>query len=84
MTEQIHIAVLTGKRGGYGAMKPMLQAMKSNEKIKLSLIVTDQHVNEKFGSTISEIISVSVISSSLENFTENFIFLLVSSIPFSN
>jgi len=55
MTEQIHIAVLTGKRGGYGAMKPMLQAMKSNEKIKLSLIVTDQHVNEKFGSTISEI-----------------------------
>lgn len=50
-----HIAVLTGKRGGYGAMKPMLRAMEEDPEIRLSLIVTDQHVNPKFGSTITEI-----------------------------
>lgn len=55
MTRPRHIAVLTGKRGGYGAMKPMLRAMAEDPDIRLSLLVTDQHVNPKFGSTITEI-----------------------------
>ncbi|HEY9080152.1 UDP-N-acetylglucosamine 2-epimerase [Magnetovibrio sp.] len=50
-----HIAVLTGKRGGYGAMKPLLYALDQSPDTRLSLIVTDQHVNPKFGSTISEV-----------------------------
>lgn len=50
-----HIAVLTGKRGGYGAMKPMLRAMSESPDIRLSLLVTDQHLNPKFGATISEV-----------------------------
>ena len=54
-TSQRHIAVLTGKRGGYGAMKPMLRAMNNDPDIRLSLLVTDQHVNKKFGATIKEI-----------------------------
>ncbi len=49
------IAVLTGKRGGYGAMKPMLKLMEADPALKLSLIVTDQHVNPKFGATIGEV-----------------------------
>lgn len=55
MSKLRHIAVLTGKRGGYGAMKPMLRAMEGNPDIRLSLLVTDQHLNPKFGATISEI-----------------------------
>lgn len=50
-----HIAVLTGKRGGYGAMKPLLRALDADPELRLSLIVTDQHLNERFGATISEV-----------------------------
>ena len=50
-----HFAVLTGKRGGYGAMKPMLKLIDSDPELKLSLIVTDQHLNPNFGSTIAEV-----------------------------
>lgn len=55
MSKPRHIAVLTGKRGGFGAMKPMLREMQRRDDIRLSLIVTDQHVNEKFGATIEEV-----------------------------
>lgn len=50
-----HIAVLTGKRGGYGAMKPMLRLLDNDPMFRLSIIVTDQHVNPQFGSTIEEV-----------------------------
>lgn len=50
-----HIAVLTGKRGGYGAMKPLLRAIDTDPELQLSLIVTDQHVNPLFGETIREV-----------------------------
>jgi GDP/UDP-N,N'-diacetylbacillosamine 2-epimerase (hydrolysing) len=50
-----HIAVVTGKRGGYGAMKPMLKLIADDPDLQLSLIVTDQHVNPNFGATISEV-----------------------------
>lgn len=50
-----HIAVLTGKRGGYGAMKPMLRAIHTDPGLRLSLIVTDQHLNPQFGATASEV-----------------------------
>jgi GDP/UDP-N,N'-diacetylbacillosamine 2-epimerase (hydrolysing) len=55
LNKKIHIAVLTGKRGGYGAMKTMLHTIDKSDKMHLSLIVTDQHVNSKFGYTVSEI-----------------------------
>ena len=50
-----HIAVLTGKRGGYGAMKPMLKLIDADPALKLSLIVTDQHTNPNFGATMAEV-----------------------------
>jgi len=49
------IAVLTGKRGGFGAMKPLLRAINEDDELKLSLIVTDQHLNNRFGKTIQEV-----------------------------
>jgi GDP/UDP-N,N'-diacetylbacillosamine 2-epimerase (hydrolysing) len=50
-----HIAVLTGKRGGYGAMKPMLRLIDEDPELRLSLIVTDQHLNPAFGATVDEV-----------------------------
>jgi GDP/UDP-N,N'-diacetylbacillosamine 2-epimerase (hydrolysing) len=47
------VLVLTGKRGGFGAMKPMLKAMRDASDIALQLVVTDQH--ERFGRTIKEV-----------------------------
>lgn len=50
-----HIAVLSGKRGGYGAMFPMLRAIQDDPGLRLSLIVTDQHLNQRFGNTVDEV-----------------------------
>ncbi len=49
------IAVLTGKRGGYGAMKPMLRTIEAHPDLTLQLIVTDQHLDPAFGRTITEV-----------------------------
>lgn len=61
-----HIAVLTGKRGGYGAMKPMLHEIESRPGLRLSLIVTDQHVNKKFGATLDEVQKEFAIAASVD------------------
>jgi len=47
--------VLTGKRGGFGAMKPMLRLMQSDPEVELQLVVTDQHVSDRFGRTEREV-----------------------------
>jgi len=49
------ILVLTGKRGGFGAMKPMLRILRDEPAFELQLVVTDQHVNARFGNTIREV-----------------------------
>jgi UDP-hydrolysing UDP-N-acetyl-D-glucosamine 2-epimerase len=49
------ICVLSGKRGGYGAMKPMLRRLRDDPELALQLVLTDQHVSEKFGRTIAEV-----------------------------
>src|SRR4051794_22082354 len=49
------IMVLTGKRGGFGAMKPMLRMMRSDPKLALQLVVTDQHLSDRFGRTEREV-----------------------------
>ena len=51
----IKVAVLTGKRGGFGAMKPMLNILHNDPSFSFNLIVTDQHLDKKFGSTLAEI-----------------------------
>lgn len=49
------VMVLTGKRGGFGAMKPMLRLLRDDPAFELQLIVTDQHLNPRFGRTIAEV-----------------------------
>jgi GDP/UDP-N,N'-diacetylbacillosamine 2-epimerase (hydrolysing) len=49
------IMVLTGKRGGFGAMTPMLRLMQSDPTIELQLVITDQHMNDYFGRTEREV-----------------------------
>jgi UDP-hydrolysing UDP-N-acetyl-D-glucosamine 2-epimerase len=49
------VLVLTGKRGGFGAMKPMLRLLRDDPEFELQLVVTDQHVSERFGKTIVEV-----------------------------
>lgn len=49
------VFVLSGKRGGFGAMKPMLRILRDDPGFTLQLVVTDQHLNERFGATIKEV-----------------------------
>lgn len=62
MSERLQVAgnkkkilVLSGKRGGFGAMRPMLNAMVESEYVELLLCVTDQHLDSSFGETIKEV-----------------------------
>ncbi|MDD5389713.1 MAG: UDP-N-acetylglucosamine 2-epimerase [Gallionellaceae bacterium] len=49
------VMVLTGKRGGFGAMKPMLRLLRDDPAFELQLVVTDQHLDPRFGRTITEV-----------------------------
>ena len=53
--KKYQVLVLTGKRGGFGAMKPMLKKIDKHKNLNLHLVATDQHFNPKFGKTIKEI-----------------------------
>jgi len=47
-----HIGVLSGKRGGFDAMLPMLRLLDESEDFKLTLYLADMHnMEEQFGST---------------------------------
>lgn len=49
------IAVVSGKRGGFGAMLPLMKAIDSREDMEMVLIVTDQHLYKEFGETVKEV-----------------------------
>lgn len=46
------VYVLTGKRGGYEAMRPMLRQMQKMPEFDLRVLACDMHVNRDFGETI--------------------------------
>ena len=50
------ICVITGTRAEYGLLKNILCKIKSNNKLKLQLVVTGTHLSEEFGYTINEIL----------------------------
>jgi GDP/UDP-N,N'-diacetylbacillosamine 2-epimerase (hydrolysing) len=50
-----HICVWSGKRGGFGALTPTMQEIARRPGLRLSLVVTDQHLYERFGRTIAEV-----------------------------
>lgn len=49
------ICVFTGSRSEYGLLFPLLNAIKNNPELKLSLIVGGMHSLQSFGNTIKEI-----------------------------
>lgn len=53
--KQRHVCVWSGKRGGFGAMTPTMREIAKNPAMKLSVVVTDQHLYERFGKTVAEV-----------------------------
>lgn len=49
------ICVLSGKRGGFGALIPTMQLINSDPDLEFSLVVTDQHLYHNFGYTVNEV-----------------------------
>jgi GDP/UDP-N,N'-diacetylbacillosamine 2-epimerase (hydrolysing) len=50
-----HICVVSGKRGGFGAMSPTMDAIAQHPEMRLSVLVTDQHLYSRFGKTVNEV-----------------------------
>lgn len=50
------ICAITGSRADYGLLKNTLFLLKKNNKVKLDLVVTGSHLDEKYGMTVKEII----------------------------
>jgi|TARA_B110000114_G_C15070275_1_gene389305 GDP/UDP-N,N'-diacetylbacillosamine 2-epimerase (hydrolysing) len=50
------IAVITGTRAEYGLLKPLIQAIDTNDSLDLQLVVTAMHLSPEYGMTINEII----------------------------
>ena len=48
-----HICVVSGKRGGFGAMSPTMDAIAQHPGMRLSVLVTDQHLYSRFGKTVN-------------------------------
>lgn len=46
------IYFLSGKRGGFDAMLPLLNLLKNDKSLDLKVIATDQHLMKNFGNTI--------------------------------
>ena len=47
----MRIFALTGKRGGYDAMRPMLLAMQADPFFNLTVVYTDMHLAQSLGIT---------------------------------
>jgi GDP/UDP-N,N'-diacetylbacillosamine 2-epimerase (hydrolysing) len=52
-----NICVVTGTRAEYYLLKPLLNRIKNEKSLKLSLIVTGMHLSPEFGLTYKEILS---------------------------
>lgn len=51
----IKIFVLSGKRGGYGAIRPFIKRISKSNDFELTLALTDQHLSKNFGYTSNEV-----------------------------
>ncbi len=49
------VALMTGKRGGWDAMLPLVQALDEDGEISLDVLVTDQHLSHDFGYTYDQV-----------------------------
>jgi len=60
------ICFSTGKRGGFGALMPLLKMISEADDMELQLIVTDMHLYETFGKTANEVANYFKISRLVE------------------
>lgn len=49
------ICVWNGKRGGFGALAPTMEAIEESPDLSLQLVITDQHLYDRFGKTVTEV-----------------------------
>ena len=49
------ILVVTGKRGGFGAIIPTLKELHRRPGVEIVIVATDQHLYEDFGNTYHEV-----------------------------
>ncbi|MGH8760308.1 MAG: UDP-N-acetylglucosamine 2-epimerase, partial [Burkholderiales bacterium] len=61
-----HVCVVSGKRGGFGAMAPTMDAIVQHPAMRLSVLVTDQHLYDRFGKTVSEVQAKYPIAASID------------------
>lgn len=50
------VLVLTGSRGEWGYLRPILRRMEVNDRLTYSLVVTNMHLLPEFGSSLREIV----------------------------
>lgn len=60
------ICVWSGKRGGFGALTPTMQAIQAHPDLELQLVVTDQHLYDRFGRTVREVEAQFPISAAID------------------
>lgn len=51
------VCVITSTRAEYGFLKPLLAVIKASSDLKLQIIATGTHLEEKYGNTVNEIIN---------------------------
>lgn len=49
------VCVITGTRAEYGLLKPLIQKIENDSKLKLQLVATGMHLSPEFGLTYKEI-----------------------------
>lgn len=49
------ICVVTSTRAEYGLLKPLMWRIKKNPSLKLQIVATGTHLEEKYGNTVTEI-----------------------------
>lgn len=52
---KIKVCHFNGKRGGFGALKRTLRAIAADPDLELQIVVSDMHLSDKFGKTLSEV-----------------------------
>ena len=60
------ICVWSGKRGGFGALTPTMQAIRDHPDLELQLVVTDQHLYDRFSRTVREVEEQFPISAAID------------------
>lgn len=50
-----HVLLLTGSRGEWGYIRPVLRLIERDERLRYSLVVTNMHLSPEFGSSHREI-----------------------------